>query len=100
MEPPAAEIERETELIGYRERASAQARPRLNQKARNLGRPKPVGGGNAGGAAADDDNFDVIAGHRKGWHSAILWPLRGCLYPYNGEKTIEGAWRRLRWPGD
>jgi hypothetical protein len=29
-----------------------------------------------------------------------LWPLRGCLYPYSGEKTIEGAWRRLRWPGN
>jgi glucose/arabinose dehydrogenase len=51
-----------------------------------------MGRGNAGGAAANDESFDIIAGHRNGKISAILWSLRPCLYPYVREKTIEGAW--------
>jgi hypothetical protein len=66
MQPSTPEVEREAELISHRERASTKALPRLDEQAGNLGRPKPMGGCNAGGAAADDDNFDIITGHRKG----------------------------------
>ncbi len=61
MQPAAAEIERVAALVVDGPRPAAEPRPRLDQEAADRRLVKPLSGGNAGRAAADDDNFDIAA---------------------------------------
>ena len=60
MQPAAAEIERVSGCIGDGPSAAAEPRPRLDHEASDGGIVQPPRGGEAGRAAADDRDLDVI----------------------------------------
>jgi hypothetical protein len=77
MEPTAAEIERESQVIVERPGATSKPRTRLDQQAAHRRIVQPPGGCNSGRAAADDHNLRIIdchSIHRSGSLNHALTP--------------------------
>jgi hypothetical protein len=80
MQPAAAEVEAEAMAVDDRPGTATEPVARFDQKALHAGVVQTPGGGDAGGAATDDYDFEFTARHNgSSARKRASWQARGGL---------------------
>ena len=69
VQPAAAEIERKLRSVADRPRPPAEPQPCLDDETLDAGVNEPPAGRDTGGAAADNHNLGLAAGHSSDWNA-------------------------------